>query len=269
MPRRRRAVTPRVAAAAVALVALYAGASYARVKQTLAAAHLPEIPLGAERQYGDPAAPPYRIVVAGDSTAHGIGADSVDESFGARVAQSLAHSDRRVSFTNLGVTGARAEDVLHAQLPNVAALQPDLILLSIGANDVTNWTGEDAYLQKMRTMIDALSDTGATVAVLDVPAIVSVPLLPLPVRLLFDVRTHRFNDGPHRLIADQQTLDVHNKVILVPIYEETRPIFERDHTNFAADGFHPSSKGYAVWADVILRALRVGGITTPDGASPR
>lgn len=237
----------RVALAAVVMIVAYAGYQYVRVRRILVDANLPPIPLNAELSYG--AGPPLTLVVLGDSTAQGIGASSAGETFGAGVARSLAEDGRAVRLHNLGVSGAQAKQVLSDQIPRVTALKPDLVLLSVGANDVTGWTSRGDYLQSMESILDGLAGTGARVVVLDVPAIVAAPLLPLPARWVFDVRTHRFNSGLRDVVGGRKNVE------LAPIYEETREPFERDRTNFAADGYHPSPKGYALWADVILRAL--------------
>lgn len=237
----------------VVLVA-YVGYEYVRIRRTLDAADLAEIPLGVELRFGDPTEhDPYTIVVLGDSTAHGIGVDRPEQSFGALVARVLARRRGAVRLVNLGVSGARADDVLARQLPDAAALDPDLVLLSVGANDVTGWTDRADYAGRMTQLLEALERTGARVVVLNVPAIVTAPLLPLPARLLFDVRTHRYNDRLRPLVRGREG------ALLVPIYEETREPFERDRTNFAADQYHPSPKGYALWAEIILRALGAEG----------
>ena len=249
--RGRGGIVWRGALLALLLLLAYAGYEYARVRRTLAAADLPPIPLDVRLSYPAPGGrgEPLTVAVLGDSTAQGIGAEGPEESFGARVARALAEEGRDVGFVNLGVSGASARDVLERQLPRLDGLSPDLVLLSVGANDVTSRTSTAEYAATMAEITSRLAETGARVAVLNVPAIVTVPLLPLPLRLLLDVRTHRYNDALRRLREEQG-------FTLVPIYEETREPFERDRTNFAADGYHPSSKGYALWAEVVGEGLR-------------
>jgi lysophospholipase L1-like esterase len=254
-------VKGRIALGALVILVAYAGWEYARFRRTLDAADLPPIPLDIERSYGG--APtdgdPYTVVVLGDSTAQGIGADSPEETFGALVARRLAGEGTAVRFVNLGVSGATAGEVLAGQVPRVPALEPDLVLLSVGANDVTSWRAADEYAWTMREIVGRLRETGARLAVLNVPAIVSVPLLPLPVRWALDVRTREYN-------ARLRELRREIGFTLVPIYEDTREAFERDRTHFAADEYHPSSKGYALWADVIRAAVRR---SVPNGGRTR
>lgn len=246
----RSTLRPRLLLAVLVLLAVYLGYEYMRFRRILASAHLPAMPAQARLSYGqsvkDPN--PYTVVVLGDSTAQGIGAQSVDESFGARVAQSLAEGGRQVDLINLAVSGAQADDVLAYQAPLMKDLQPDLVLLSVGANDVTSWVAPARYLEQMGSITEILQESGAQVLVLNVPPIIAAPLLPLPVRWVFDIRTKQYNEAL-REAADSGSWR------LVPIYEDTRAPFEQDDANFSADRYHPSSQGYQLWAESVLRRL--------------
>ncbi len=248
----------KVVAVSVGLMIAYIGFEYLSFRRMLATADLPPIPLGVTLNYPGSTAEeePYTVVMLGDSTAQGIGAARPEDSFGALVAQHLARQGKQVRFVNLGVSGAQVRDVRTEQVPKVAALQPDLILLSVGANDVTTWTAPSAYLDEMDRIVRALDRTDATVAVLNVPAIIAAPLLAYPVRLVFDEQTRRYNRRLAQLLKNRQGW------IAVRIYEEAREPFERDHTLFAADGYHPSSKGYALWARITLQALAATNVET-------
>jgi lysophospholipase L1-like esterase len=243
---KRKAIT-----VTAALFIAYIAFEYVSFHRTLAKADMPAIPSAVTLNFPGVAVgnEPLTVVMLGDSTAQGIGAARPEGSFGALVAQHLARRGRAARFVNLGVSGAQAKDVLAEQVPQVGALDPDLILLSIGANDVTTWTSPSAYLETMEQIAHELNRTRAVVAALNVPAIIAAPLLPYPVRLVLDTRTRRYNDGLAHMLGGR------DRWIAVRIYEEAREPFERDHSLFAADGYHPSSKGYALWARITLRAL--------------
>ncbi|MDP9351304.1 MAG: SGNH/GDSL hydrolase family protein, partial [Chloroflexota bacterium] len=247
---------PRLLLAVLVLLAVYLGYEYIRFRRILAFADLPAIPAQARLSYGPSVedTDPYTVVVLGDSTGQGIGAQSVDESFGAQVAQSLAKRGGRVELINLASSGAQAQEVLVDQAPRVRTLQPDLVLLSVGANDVTSWVAPPRYLDQMERITEMLEDSGAEVLVLNVPPIIAAPLLPLPVRWVFDVRTKQYNEGLEELAASRSWR-------LVTIYEDTRAPFEQDDANFSADRYHPSSQGYQLWAESVLR--------TPSPPPPR
>src|SRR3954451_19239022 len=82
--------------------------------------------------------PTLAYVVLGDSTAAGQGA-TYEDGIAVLTARELAKT-RIVMLTNLAVSGAKTRDVLAVQLPAAERTRPDLVLISVGANDVTHLT---------------------------------------------------------------------------------------------------------------------------------
>ncbi len=75
----------------------------------------------------------------GDSAAQGIGASRPDHSYVGVLAKHLrAHSERPVRVANLGVSGATVGLAVATQLPKLAELEPDILTVSIGANDIAS-----------------------------------------------------------------------------------------------------------------------------------
>ena len=95
-------------------------------------------PSRAPRSFGDGAARPLRYVVLGDSTGAGRGAP-YERGIAVATARGLG-ARRRVTLTNLAVSGARLDDVRSEQLPGAMRLRPQLVLVAAGANDVTGLT---------------------------------------------------------------------------------------------------------------------------------
>jgi lysophospholipase L1-like esterase len=82
-----------------------------------------------------PENPTQNFLVAGDSTAAGVG--SVDNKLS--TAGRLGAQFPDAEITNLGVSGDRLQDLLKT-LKNLSNQRFDLILLQIGANDITHFT---------------------------------------------------------------------------------------------------------------------------------
>ncbi len=238
----------RLALAVLASCAAYLGLSFALIRRRIASAAVPILPFDVELRFPG-SGKPLTLVVVGDSTAQGIGARDPDASFGACVARALAEEGRDVRLVNLGVEGALASEVLESQVPRVPALEPDVVLVSVGGNDVIRWTPVRRYVRRMSEMLDALVTTGARVAVLDVPAIITMPILPLPLRVVFDRRARRMNRELRGLVEGRRD------VALVGIYEVMRRAFTRASGHFCADGHHPSPSGYTLWAEEVGREL--------------
>ena len=82
---------------------------------------------------------PLVLVVLGDSSVAGVGADSAQDTLTYGVAKAL--TDRyRVELHALGVSGSKLCNVVGEQLAQVAGLDPDVVLVCVGTNDVTHGT---------------------------------------------------------------------------------------------------------------------------------
>ena len=93
--------------------------------------------------YGAGIGEPLDLILLGDSLSAGLGAESGEQTIGAIVAGSVAAlTARRVRLTNRAVVGAESTDLerqLGSALDEVDS--PALVLIFIGANDVTNNVG--------------------------------------------------------------------------------------------------------------------------------
>lgn len=189
--------------------------------------------------------PALRMVWLGDSTAAGVGATSAAGAIPWRVAEALG---RPVELTSLAVSGDRVADVVADQLPAVAALEPDVVLVSIGANDVVHLTSKGSFRSTYRTLLDGLPD-GILVVLLGVPDMGAPPRLAQPLRAIAGHRG-RTLDGVTRQVAED------HDAVYVDIAGETGPTMRSDTARyFAADRYHPSDDGYALWAEAVLDRL--------------
>ena len=147
---------------------------------------------------GKPVAAPFNIprhqtfgagksltfVVFGDSTSVAQGGD-YKQGIAVHTAGFLADKNHKVQLHNYGVSGARMHDVATQQLPQMTQI-PDVVLLSISANDVTHLTSVDAVRHDMERTIDTLRQKNPHVRIYitGTPAMGSVPRFPQPLRWL-------------------------------------------------------------------------------------
>lgn len=75
-------------------------------------------------------------VALGDSMSQGLGAPAHDRGWVGQLGERLAAAGSPHRLVNLSMTGARVPDVLERQLPVLERLQPDLVTVLIGSNDV-------------------------------------------------------------------------------------------------------------------------------------
>ena len=244
--RTRRALLGVAAVPVVAAVVLGVQVQLAR-----SGPQLDDAPLDHDGRVGGPG-DPLRMVWLGDSTAAGLGATTAEQAIPRRVATAL---DRPIEVTSLSVSGARIDDVLSGQLDQVAALRPDVVAVSIGANDVVHLTSRDAFRSDYQRLIEALP-ADALLVILGVPDMGAPPRLAQPLRALAGLRGRQLEGVARDLASDAGA-------VYVDIAGETGPTMRSDTGRyFAADRYHPSDAGYELWADAVLAelepALRTG-----------
>jgi len=201
-----------------------------------------------------------RYVVLGDSTAAGVGADYA-QGIVMETARSLA-SHRRVEVMNLSVSGATFRDVLREQIPQVRGLKPDLVLVDVGANDVTHLTSSASIKRDLDAILRSLIATRCEVRIVltGAPDMGSPPRIPFLLRGLASRRTRRINAIALGAVSKYG-------LTFAPIAEQTGPLFRRDRTLFSADRFHPNARGYALWVPVLVDALESALVDQPAHCS--
>lgn len=197
-----------------------------------------------EVELGYPDAGSTHAVWIGDSTAYGVGVTRGSDALPSLVA---AARDERV--TNLAVSGATLSEVVEEQMPQVAAEQPDIVYVSVGANDVTHLTRSGSFRRDYVRLLRGLPP-GVPVVVLGVPDMGAPPRLAQPLRALAGLRGRQL-DGLARNAAATRS-----DATYVDIAGQTGPSFRRDPDRFFADdGYHPDADGYRQWADAVLAAV--------------
>lgn len=189
--------------------------------------------------------PRLRIVWLGDSTAAGVGVTDADDTLPRLVAAGL---DRPVQLTVLARSGARLGDVIDGQLAALAALRPEIVLVSVGANDATHLTSPRSYHRDWKRL---RVPEGARLVVLGIPDMGSPPRLAQPLRALAGWRGRRLDRRGAQVVARE------GRAVYVDIAAATGPAFRADPDRyFAGDRYHPSAAGYRLWAAAVLEALR-------------
>jgi lysophospholipase L1-like esterase len=208
--------------------------------------------LSADAVVGPPGAP-VRVTWLGDSLAAGLGADDVADTPAHTVARML---ERPVEVRMLAVPGARVEDVLRQQLP-LLDRATDLVVVSVGANDVATGTAREAYAARLDTLLAAVAPTPTIV--LSLPDMAMPDRLAEPLRTLAGLRARWFEAARQRVVATHphaRSVDVASRPVGM-----TRRVAR---THLCADHFHPGPQGYRVWAERI--ALVADRLLPPVGA---
>ncbi|MCM2562515.1 SGNH/GDSL hydrolase family protein [Lutimaribacter sp. EGI FJ00015] len=209
------------------------------------ALRLPEPPGPRQGLAGD--GPALSLLIAGDSSAAGVGAPHQDTALSGQLIARLA-LHRRVAWALHAHTG----DTTAACLERLRDLPParfDVAILALGVNDVTRGLPRRIWLRRQKAVHDLLRHKFGTRAIYasGLPPMGGFPLLKGGLRWIMGGEARRFDTALALLAA--QTPDLHHVPFDQPL----------DPTMMAADGFHPGPRVYALWAEALAaRILRDG-----------
>ena len=178
---------------------------------------------------------PLRLLAVGDSIVAGVGARRIEDALVAQTAKALAELlSRRVEWSAHGRIGARSRTLLDEFIPALPPEPADVVLLSVGVNDVTSLTAQPVWERNLDRVLRGIGEHSgdAVVAVAGIPPLGGFPLLPQPLRFASGQRGRSFDHAARRVVAD------HANAIHVPVEFDTTP------DRFSADGFHPSEQSY-------------------------
>jgi acyl-CoA thioesterase I len=193
------------------------------------------------------ASDPVSYVALGDSTGAGVGAS--EGGYVARLFRRILEARPESKLTNLCLSGATSEDVLRGQLAPGVAVNPTLVTLGIGINDVGLGVSAETFAANFEAIISRLrSETGARIVVTNLPDISTAPRIPQMLRPEIQERTVLFN---HKI----QEIAAQYGVIVFDIYTTTHELLPSHPEFFSADGFHPSDVGYEHWAKEMWPAV--------------
>lgn len=242
-------LTKRIATAVPALPV--AGALFI-ASQVLRAAHRSDLPSYPNQDpsgvFGDPEAPNLRVVAVGDSSITAPGVESLDNTWIRRITR--RHSDTHcVELVCLAVGGSKARDVVEGQLGEAVRLQPDVAVVSVGANDVIRTLSSKRYERDLTTIVDALREVTGAIIVLGVGDLGSIPRLPKSIKPLLTRQAASFDRVARRVaLARPHTIKGHTG-------GRISTAFYDDPSLFAGDQFHAGDSGHGVFAEELAPAF--------------
>ena len=164
----------------------------------------------------------------------------------AQTARSLSESlGVAVAWSARGRIGARARDVRLQLLDQAPRDEADVVVLSVGVNDVTSGCRTTTFKRDLEQLLGAVrkQNPRALVALAGLPPLGHFPLLPQPLRTILGWRARWFDR-----VVERATRDVKN-TRFVPVDFETTP------SAFSEDGYHPSPDSHRIFGDVVASAI--------------
>lgn len=215
-------------------------------------ASAPELTHTSRNKLSDSMTGPIRYLALGDSTGAGVGAR--DGGYVARLFKRIIAHRPGSALTNLCVSGATTSDVLRGQLDRGVRGDPQLVTLGIGINDIGHGMTLAQFSKNYEEILSRLrSDTMAAIVVTNIPDISSAPRIPQALRTEYHQQIVTFNQKLEEIAA-------RHEVTVFDNYTVTHEQLAQHPEFFSEDGFHPSDKGYELWAERMwpIIALTIG-----------
>lgn len=175
--------------------------------------------------------PSTQIVAIGDSLTYGYGASSEEQSYPAKLSELL-----NAKVINEGINGDTTDDVL-ARLDDIINNEtPNLVLLSIGGNDMLRRTPDESIKNNLVKIIQQLKEKN-----------IEVILIAQPEPTIFALNGVSAHDASfYQEVAKQEN------VMLIP---DVWSNLDR-HPEYHSDKIHANDLGYSIAANEIYKALK-------------
>jgi lysophospholipase L1-like esterase len=184
---------------------------------------------------------PIVYVALGDSTGSGVGAR--EGGYVARLFKRIVERRPDSKLTNLCVSGSTTADVLRGQLDQGVAMDPDLVTLGIGINDIGHGITLEDFSRNYEQILTTLKEkTRARIVVTNLPDVSSAPRIPGALRAQYQQQIVQFSRRLEEIAA-------RHGVTVFDVYTITTEELASHPEYFSSDGFHPSDAGYEMWAE--------------------
>jgi lysophospholipase L1-like esterase len=189
------------------------------------------------------------FAILGDSSACGLGVHDPAHTPGAMIAAGLAEvADRPVRLTNVAAVGAMTAD-LSGQIDRALEADPHVVVVMIGANDVTHRVRPATSVRLLDAAVRRLRGTGVEVIVGTCPDLGTVEPVAQPLRYVA-------RQWSRQLAAAQTIAVVEAGGRTVSLGDILGPEFAAAPKEmFGPDRFHPSVAGYRAAAMALLPSV--------------
>ncbi len=200
--------------------------------------------------YSSTVASDRKILILGDSTAVGTGADRPEDT----IAGMLAHDFPKTQIINLAKNGAITSDLVR-QTNLVKDQYFDMVIISIGGNDSWSLISRKKIRESLEYCFkETKRMSGHKVIFLQYNNVGSAPIFPMLVSFFVKIRSESIQN----VITDCAYTE---EIALIDLFSPTdsNPFKQNPHGLFAKDGIHPSSAGYRLWYTRMWRKMLEAG----------
>ena len=181
------------------------------------------------------------IVVAGDSTAFGVGALPAETTAG-RIAAAFPHA----RVINVARSGANVGRVCE-QLNEANVWRADMVLIHACANDVLEFRNPAKVEADLRAALTRAKNLSRNVVLMPGHDFSVAPFFLRPIQKLIKWQAQRVYDVVKRVTSEMD-------VMFVDLYTDpaNEPFIREPRRYYCPDLLHPSGEGYAIWFAALL-----------------
>jgi lysophospholipase L1-like esterase len=189
----------------------------------------------------------FRILIIGDSTGVGTGADGPQDSVAGRISRDFPGT----TIENRAEDGAKFANVI-SQLNEESEDNFDLILIQAGGNDILRFTPLDMIRVNVEALLKAAKERARRVVLMSSGNVGNAPAFFPPVNWLYTSRTRKVRELLMNLAQAEG-------VVYVDLFMERRddPFIREPERYNAADFLHPGSEGYRLWYEALKAQARL------------
>lgn len=187
------------------------------------------------------------LLILGDSAAAGVGVEHQDDALLGAILHELKN-DFEIDWKLQAKTGDTSSKVIRA-LDQMEVQHYDVIITSVGVNDVTKLMSADIWIQKQEQLYSKIQQKFSPKLIIaaGVPPMNMFPALPNPLAWLF---------GQYAKQMNQQLENFVNQQVNMQWIEYNIEKYRAMNLQMAADGFHPSKEVYTLWGQEVAGKIR-------------
>ena len=188
-----------------------------------------------------------RILVVGDSSAAGVGAETQAEALSGCLLKNL-ESQCQVQWRLIAKTGWTTDDAI-CYLRSIPAESYDFAISALGVNDALGARSASFYLKKQGQFVDLLREKFSVkqLVLSALPPLNRFPSLPEPLSWYLGRTATLYNDRLARLVDGAEDCQF------------IAANFQFRDTMLARDGFHPGPSIYKIWGQLVAEKVLGSG----------
>jgi lysophospholipase L1-like esterase len=185
------------------------------------------------------------LLAIGESTVAGVGASNHAEALGGQLAKFLSfETGKSVRWHVLGESGITARETLQRLAPHLPETEMGVVVIALGGNDTFKVSSPNRWRGDMTRLVSVIKSKypNAKILLANTPRVIDFPALPRSLKFVLWRISRLHHENAKNL--EKATENVF-------YFDEAKSVGDE----FFSDGVHPSARGYAMWAEALIKFL--------------